>query len=178
MPTLTILAVILFSIFWVGKRRTVRMIDANTEWQGKVAIAELDNIVDDDGGPLGPGDYPVSGRMTASSRIVQRAVAAVRNKVGLLKRNEANSLVVRKLVVEYLDSLPDLRKTHQLAIVPLAVELSFVPTKYDIMARDIAGSRAAVERREDYGADRAYSLGWGPLGLLSRRRVVTHPPGA
>lgn len=154
---------------------------------GKIVRAFEDDDGDD---PVREPTGPVSVRVQVAgvvrkddisdrARVVRRAAACVRAKIGLPKRSEANYLVVRKLVVEYLETIPDLRKVHYLKIVPLAVELVFVPTKYDIEARDFAGSSFVVERRADYHADRAVEVqGWGPWGLFGRKRAVTYQPSA
>ncbi len=82
------------------------------------------------------------------------------------------------MVVEFLDSIKDMRHTHQMAIVPLAVEMCFVASRYDVLARDMAGSRFVVDRKAAFEADRAHMRGWGPLGVFGSRRVITKPPPA
>jgi len=112
------------------------------------------------------------------SKLVRLAAAHVRAKVWLLKRNQANAAVVRKLVCDFLDGRKDLRKTHYLRIVPYAVELAFIPTIYDIEARDFAASADWVERRDEYDADRVVEAGVGLFGLFGKTIRRTKPPVA
>jgi len=176
---------------WVKPRAQVRRVSKSVEKRSRKVISSfeteaLDEDPEDTGCPQEPGDVRV--RITVGgalpkpsprferSKIVRLAAAHVRAKVGLLKRTEANMMVARKLVNEFLEDRKDLRKTHWLAIVPLAVELAFVPTIYDIEARDMAGTLEWSGRREAYAADRVVAQGWGPWGLFGRREVRTAPP--
>lgn len=111
------------------------------------------------------------------SRLVRQAAAHVRAKVGLMKRTSANAMVARKLVCEFLDELKDLRKSHHVAIVPYAVELAFVPTVYDLEARDMAGCEEWAWRREQHDADREVVRGGWWFGWFGRK-ITTKPPVA
>lgn len=181
---------------WVSPRAPLRPVPVSAEKKAAKVIrayelSALEEDPDEEPTNLETGEVRVqlrvggvprpreSGAIGSSARVVRRAAAHVRAKIGLPKRTEANVLVARKLVTEYLEGLPDLRQLHYLQIVPLAVELAFIPTVYDIEARDIAASMAAVSRREAYG-DTRYTImpGWGPWGLFGRRRVVTTGPSA
>lgn len=166
-------------MFWVAPHTQTRNVDIAVECVAGKMVKSLDLAVDDAGDELKAGELPKGGKpISETSRVVTRAVAYVRNKVGLLKRSDANAMMARRLVVEYLDTIKSLRHSHQMAIVPIAVEMCFLPSCYDIQARDIAGSRQFRERRDAYDADRAYIGGWGPLGIFGRRRVVTKSPAA
>lgn len=110
-------------------------------------------------------------------RVVVRAVAHVRAKIGLPKRTLANEMVVRRLVSEFLKEL-GVRPTHQLAITPIAVEMAFVPFKADIFARDVAASMPVAVAREAYSVDRVVGRRSIMDYLLGRpgHRWVTRPP--
>lgn len=130
-------------------------------------VVNGEEVVVPDGTP-----HVVSGE--GRMRVVTRAVAYVRAKIGLPKRTAANELVVRRLVSEFLKDL-GVRPTHQMRIAPIAVEVSFMPTRSDILARDMAGSTPAVDAREDYHADRIAPGRMGSLGLWFGTRVTKAP---
>lgn len=92
-------------------------------------------------------------RQLSDARIVREAAAAVRADVGLLTRTAANALVARREVSKFMEKRK-VRPTHQMALVPYAVELCFLPTKDDVAARDWAASQSWCDRREDYAAVR------------------------
>lgn len=174
--------------YWSLPRGQYRPVSKGAEKRaGKMARDwETDAVCDEEETGVGEGEVKV--RLAVGgvarkevptlerSKLVRRAAAHVRAKVGLLKRNAANSMVVRKLVCEFLDDIKDLRKTHYLAIVPYAVELSFVPTFYDIDARDMAATADWTGRREQHDAERVVEVGRGLFRLFGRRVVRTMPP--
>lgn len=82
-----------------------------------------------------PGDFP---------KIVVIMARAAKAEFGLLKRTEANRLVVQKFI---RDAMRDrnMRPTHIAWYLPLAVEAAFIPTRYDILAKKIAATDAVAE---------------------------------
>lgn len=116
------------------------------------------------------------------SAVARRAADYARVKVGLPKDNEANRLVVRRLVQEYFDSIKDMRLSHRKVLEPIAVMLVFTPTDTDVLVADMEGSAAVGRRREEYYAEReAYAGPWWTAipGLGGfRRRYVRRAPGA
>jgi len=85
----------------------------------------------------------------SNSRVVREAAASVRAKVGVVKRTAANELMVGRQVSQWLTE-KKVRDTHRLAITPYAIELCFLPTKYEVEARDLAATKTWCDRREDY----------------------------
>jgi len=124
-------------------------------------------------------------RGLACSKPVLDAAAFVRCKIGLPKDNEANRLVVRRLVSEYLSELKDLRNGQRMLMEPIAVMLAFQPTSADVFARDLEASAELTLRRDDYRAVRyhhedgwwARIAEWPGLGVFGRQRRFT-PIGA
>jgi len=114
-------------------------------------------------------------RQLLSAPVVRRAADHVRTKIGLPKDNEANRLVARRLVQEYLDGVPDMRLSHRKVIEPMAVMLVFTPTSTDVLVADMEASVAAVRRREELAATREVVMhdSWlsrvAGLGCLARR---------
>jgi len=101
--------------------------------------------------PIPPGG-DVKRRVRTRKRRVDLvgAVALARQSVvarmGTMTDSPANRLVSQRLVLEYLKERK-VRPYDVIRILPLAVELCFVPTNIEIMARKLRVSRAAYERQ-------------------------------
>lgn len=116
------------------------------------------------------------------SSLARRAADHVRSKVGLMRDTEANRLVARRLVADYLDGVKDLRLSHRKVIEPVAVLLALTPTDTDVLVGDMAASVAFSRRREQHDATRVseYNPWWSFLPGLGgfRRRYERGPLGA
>jgi len=117
----------------------------------------------------------------SNSRVVREAAASVRAKVGVVKRTAANELMVGRQVSQWLTE-KKVRDTHRLAITPYAIELCFLPTKYEVEARDLAATKTWCDRREDYSPPVRLGQGHGEGGVaeeLAESRLADwfHHPG-
>lgn len=121
----------------------------------------------------------MSKRELIGCRLVRRAADYARMKVGLPKDNEANRLVVRRLVQEYLDGVKDLRLSHRKVIEPAAVAMAFIPTETDVLVADMEASAAFSRRREEMWSVRVARERpwWSHIpGLGGFARVHTRAP--
>lgn len=167
----------------------------------RARLADLEEVDEEEWGEYGKvvqrvGTGPVSVKLTVAgakptggsgllaqlvtpsgrNRAARRAAAHVRAKVGLLKRTEANDLVVGRLLRDYL-SEKGVRPTHVVAIEPIARTYYYMPTTEDIYARQLDASRSAVEQRARYEATYYTDIpGRGLFGWFRRMRVYTGPP--
>lgn len=196
MITIISLIMVLIALVWVRPRPTLRVVSATTQLSSQKLIDDFADgaeeeepersVTESTPGTVSvrlvvAGEQPTKPQVDKrdTSRIIRLAAAHVVKRIGLPKRTEANVMVARRLVVEYLETIKDLRTTHYLRIVPLAVELAFIPTRYDIAARDLAACAQAQENREAFDIDRAaVRPGWGPFGLFGRKRYSVRPPMA
>lgn len=81
-------------------------------------------------------------------RFAAKVAHVVKSKMGLPKATEANRMVALELVSKELLQR-DVRKCDIYKFQPLAVDLVFMPTKYDVGAARLRGSRAYRERLQD-----------------------------
>jgi len=99
--------------------------------------------------------------------------AMCRTSLNLGVDSVANRLVARRWLMARLDEVKDLRLKHRVAILPLALEVVFIPSNYEVEARDMSKSEAVTRRLESYAEDRwAYE---GPSWVHPFGRVVTRP---
>jgi len=71
------------------------------------------------------------------------AIGAAKAEFGMLKRTEANRLMVRKYLKAWMERT-DLRKSHMYLHLDFCTNCSFVPTAADIEAHQIGATRAAL----------------------------------
>lgn len=79
-------------------------------------------------------------------RIAAAASRECRAKFAFRSRTEANELVAHKWMYDYVVSLRDMRRTDAHVILPIALQLVFVPASYEIEASQIQFV-PAVQRR-------------------------------
>lgn len=155
--SLTILVCAL--VWWLLPRPHTRVLTYRVHANADATVAEWDNHdaeeVEED-----VVKEEAAHRGMRRQRVVRMAAAYVRTKIALPKRSEANYLVVTRLVQEWLKDR-GVRPSHQLAILPLAVELAFCPTAHDVEARDLAAAHAFTERERQFNASRIDPFGRG-----------------
>jgi hypothetical protein len=84
----------------------------------------------------------------ARQRYAPRVAALVKAEFGLLPHTGANVLVVQKFVRDAMRS-HKVRPAHISYLMPIAVSLSFVPTRGDVMAKQLLATRAVADRIAD-----------------------------
>lgn len=85
------------------------------------------------------------------ARMVRLASAAARAKFGLPKATEANLLVVGKFIRDWLEDY-GMRPTHIAGIAPLATSLTFIPSRSDVLMRQMLASEAAINMTNEHNA--------------------------
>ena len=98
------------------------------------AIAAVDNYEDTEVDPKHPG-------------VVVDAVVHVKCKLGTPRDTKANRMIVAAMVREYYDTKADMRRCDKLKFGPLAIELCFVPTAAEVLARMVRETKAVAERK-------------------------------
>jgi len=163
-----IVLIIIFIAAWLLRypRRSTRSVGFRTQRTAWTLIRQWDDVAMEEF-----GDEPVDNQQVrvVAPRIARQAAAYVRTKIALPSECEANRLVVTRLVQEFLRER-GVRPTHQLAILPLAASLSFVPTAFDVEARDLEATAAFRRRKDVYAADRRGGV-WGWLCGRGRSRA-------
>lgn len=71
------------------------------------------------------------------------AIGAAKAEFGMLRRTEANRLMVRNFLKAWMAGT-DLRKSHVYLHLDFCTNCSFVPTKADIEAHQIGATRSAL----------------------------------
>lgn len=89
--------------------------------------------------------------------------------------SEANVLCVTKWIKNRLRLIPNLRRAHALAILPLARNLVFTPTSQEVFANTLFNSEAFMERRRQFELTRV-SAKSGLWGWLAGHRRIVQPP--
>jgi hypothetical protein len=109
----------------------------------EVQCLDFVDLIDD------PDTNIVSTRVRPMSRTIE-IVHECKNEFGMLKRTESNRLMVHKFVRDQLRAIPDMRASHVAQQLPLLVELVFIPTETEIMAKKMRQSAAVQMRVSEY----------------------------
>lgn len=90
----------------------------------------------------------------------------VKCKMGLPKRTKANWIVATELVNKVLAER-DVRKVDRAHFAPLATQMVFIPTRFDVVARQLALSDTVQQRHDEFtGASKTWRRRWArTLGL-------------
>lgn len=118
----------------------------------------LDN---DDKEESNPPPYTPRNRMKRIRKIAALASLHCRTKFGFKSRTEANELVARKFMHDYVTSLSDMRLADVPLVMPYALELCFVPSRAELDAKmmmqtSIIRDRQAALHRNFWD----WSFGW------------------
>lgn len=105
------------------------------------------------------GDVPVPTSPEGVTRYAAYCGKLAKAEFGLLRRTEANRLMVQKFLRDEMRS-HNVRNAHIAQILPIAVEVSFVPNSAEVMARQLRATTSFVE------AD-AMLTGWGDVPTAS-----------
>lgn len=81
-------------------------------------------------------------------RFASKIARVVKCKMGLPRPTEANRLVAYELVSKELKA-NDVRAVDICKFQAIAVDMVFIPTKYDVLANQIRGSHAVAKRMEE-----------------------------
>jgi len=77
------------------------------------------------------------------------AAMYVKSRRGTPMKSAANDLVIGRMAGDYLRR-SNVRPSHIAALLPLVTQLVYLPTKYDVEAREIASSVEFAQRRKEY----------------------------
>jgi len=117
----------------------MRIVESGDDIQEKDLVVEY--------GRYGTSRVKRSRRVTATAR----AVSAVKAQYPHIeKRTPADNMMIEKFVRDYLKN----RGTGVIEIceiAPIAAEMFWIPTKYDIRAKEAAATIAATSRTTEYG---------------------------
>jgi hypothetical protein len=100
-------------------------------------------------------------RGVKTRQIAAFAALGCRARFGFRIRSEANEMVARKWLFDHISSLKDMRLSDVPLIMPLALELCFVPSKAELEAKAIM--QTAVIRGRQVAYEAAYwdwGVGW------------------
>jgi hypothetical protein len=81
-------------------------------------------------------------------RFASKIARVVKCKMGLPRPTEANRLVAYELVSKELKA-NDVRAVDVCKFQAIAVDMVFIPTKYDVLANQIRGSHAIARRMDE-----------------------------
>lgn len=135
------------------------------ERNGDQAITAIDDPED-----LYP-DYAVVGVTPANApRMAVHFASLARCELPLNEKTLANRLVAKKFLFDNM-KLHGMRTSHISKVLPLALELSFVPSTYEVAAKRLAASQSVSERVESANAvswrrDRPTIFNW--FGRIKR----------
>jgi len=76
-------------------------------------------------------------------------VAAVKAKFGVPAKTEANRRAIRRYATEIMRA-DSMRKTHLQRVLPIVVEASFIPDRYEIEGMQVANCALATARQLEY----------------------------
>jgi hypothetical protein len=96
-------------------------------------------------------------------RFQAKVIVAAKAEFGLLRRTEANRLMVRKYM---RDRMRDhgMRPSHVNQHLDVSVAIFFVPSKHDLMAHQLGASRVVAER--DNALHTSWTSFWGDFGKM------------
>jgi hypothetical protein len=109
------------------------------------AVEDADDVSDfplEDGKVIGE---------TRRTRFIVAMVALVKSEKGLLRRTEANRLMVQRMVADNMKK-HGVRPSHVIKMLPIVINLCFVPTGADILAAKLNSSEAALGRQDEVQA--------------------------
>jgi len=158
-PLLALTTLGIFAQWWYYRRRLV------TPEQETIANHDLSVLDNYELEEVEAKDGSVPAR--SRSRYAAYVARCAKAEFGLLKRSEANRLMVTKFCRDVMRER-NVRFTHISALLPLAVELTFVPTEADVLAAQLRGTHTFKRRQRDAEtwSHTAYS---GPLSRLLHR---------
>lgn len=145
MLTAIIFFTALSSIYLVRRtyrRYTSKIIPRKVENYVDHVMADVDHVDfsdDEEGGGL---FYP---GLKGASRFQAKMVRIAKGEFGLLERSEANRLMVRKFVRDYMRE-HGVRPTHIGMHVDLVVAMFFIPSHIDILSSQMQFTNTAKER--------------------------------
>jgi hypothetical protein len=90
-------------------------------------------------------------------RMAGKIAARVRIELVVERRDQATLIVVKEFIVRYLKSI-NMRHVDIATILPYAVQLSFIPTKHEILARNMTLQESYQHRLEQHSV-RKYTRG-------------------
>lgn len=121
-------------------------------------------------------DYTPSGMTdpTKVNRVSATIAIKCRNALNIQDKTKANVLVARKWIIDFLDKKEGLRTVHKARILPLALALVFIPTKFEVQCEQLLNCPEMVVRAEDK-KKRWWSWNWNSFkGLFGA--VAVEPP--
>jgi len=161
-------AVIAAGWFILHGRRPSRIVGGAVERGADAFLSQLDRDNHEDT-PFGMDpnlapETPLPGCADGSAkRWAVHCSHVVRARLGgTPTRTEANRLMVQKMCRDYMKER-GMRDAHMPRHLPMAVALAFVPTKWEVEARQFEASAAVSDRDGDAGLWFRY-LGWGSWG--------------
>ena len=137
-------------------------------------LSVIDNYELEESDKLEEGRVPAKQRNRFAAFVARQAKA----EFGLPKRTEANRLVVQKFCRDFMRE-HGVRATHISHLLPIAVELTFVPTESDVFAAKLRGTHTLAVREHEagtwghalYGGVGQRVMHW--LGLNVRRQGLS-----
>lgn len=96
--------------------------------------------------------------------------AEARHKFLLRTRSESNYILAHRFIGYRMKEI-GMRTSHIQELLPVAVELAFSPTRYEVTARDLANSDAFLRRLADYNQTPIEPFSWikSLFGISGRR---------
>jgi hypothetical protein len=99
----------------------------------------------------------------AIPRFAGKLARVVRTEINVKKRDEATELVVREFLLRYMREL-GVRKVDVTTILPYAIQLSFIPTRDELLARKLTLMPEYQRRLEDaqplYSREKPWLFNW------------------
>jgi len=87
------------------------------------------------------------GRVNGRGRFQAKLVKLAKSEFGLLKRTEANRLMVRKFLRDHMQD-HGMRPTHIAEYLDVSVAIFFIPCRQDLIAHQVGSSMAAQSMNE------------------------------
>lgn len=108
-------------------------------------------------------------------RMIAVLAAEARHKFLLRTRSEANYIIAHRYIGDRMKEI-GMRVSHIQEMLPVAVELAFSPTRFEVQAKDLANSDAFLRRLSDYNQLPSEPFSWikSLFGVVSRRDPTYH----
>lgn len=136
---------------WLGRSR-LRRVTALARGRARQLLGDVD-AWDVEGDAW--DEVPLPSSPARRYRYSAYCARLAKAEFGLLKRTEANRLMVQKFIRDEMRS-HNVRPTHVSFLLPIAVEATFLPTQSDLLAAQLRSTTDWVDRDKQL-------VGWGDI---------------
>lgn len=95
------------------------------------------------------GENPCPRRFRRKHKMATAVAMYVKSRRGTPMRSAANDLVISRMAGDYMRR-SNVRPSHIAALIPLVTQLVYLPTKYDVEAKELASTVEFAQRRKEF----------------------------